>query len=191
MSCWRRSAFSTMSASRDRNPSPTSPTKSGVGRAADRAAEHTRRTTRAMTPPAHRANTYTTGRIVARRSSLVQAAFPRNHEADARRSQDSPPLGRIFHRQYARKPARCQRTTVAGWTITSACCHFGQSRRSATHSIRSGLVIRDRFLCRWSTASWWRSAMISNERVSRDRKSDKMKWDRATKTAGMGRCLIA
>jgi hypothetical protein len=31
-----------------------------------------------------------------------------------------PPRARDFHRQYSRKPARCQATTVSDLTITSA-----------------------------------------------------------------------
>ena len=63
---------------------------------------------------------------------------------------------------------------VAGFTITRACCHFGQSRRSATHSIRSERVSRGRFVWRWSTASWWRSATISSATDWRDRKNDRV-----------------
>ena len=92
MSCWRRSAFSAMSSSRDRNAPSTSPTKRDVGRVAARTAECTRRTTPATTPPTHRANTASTRGIVAipeNRSSLVRRAFPRDHAADASGSHDS------------------------------------------------------------------------------------------------------
>ncbi|HMF62465.1 MAG TPA: hypothetical protein VK608_00120, partial [Edaphobacter sp.] len=39
-------------------------------------------------------------------------------------------LCRERHVQYSLKPARCQATTVSGWTMTSARFHPGQNRRN-------------------------------------------------------------
>ncbi len=41
-----------------------------------------------------------------------------------------PPLGRLFHRQNKRKPARCQAITVAGLTMV------GNSSQRGQHSIQ-------------------------------------------------------
>ncbi len=47
---------------------------------------------------------------------------------------------REIHFQYSLNPARCQRTTVSGWTIRSVCFHPGQNRRRMTQNSRSGTV---------------------------------------------------
>src|ERR1700675_2014240 len=39
-----------------------------------------------------------------------------------------PPRQRDFHRQNKRKPARCQQTTVSGWTIAKASTTRGANR---------------------------------------------------------------
>src|SRR5215469_5763607 len=72
-----------------------------------------------------------------------------------------PPRGRDFQRQYRRKLARCQPTTVSGLTITSASRQRDQLVRKIIQKSRS----RDRNGGRgrfvFSTATCWRSAMIS------------------------------
>jgi hypothetical protein len=81
-----------MISSRDRNASSTSPTRTDVGRVVVRTAECSRRTALVTTPAAHRTSAVTTRRIVvivARSSSLVRRSFPRDDEADARRSHNS------------------------------------------------------------------------------------------------------
>jgi len=45
---------------------------------------------------------------------------------------------RESHVQYSLNPARCQRTTVSGWTRINACFHSGQSRRKITQNNLSG-----------------------------------------------------
>ena len=45
--------------------------------------------------------------------------------------------GRDFHRQKARMPARCHRTTVAGWPISSTWAQRDETRRSTTEKSRS------------------------------------------------------
>src|SRR5437899_7985900 len=51
-----------------------------------------------------------------------------------------PPRGLDFQRQYARKPARCQRITVSGLTIFKASSTPGASRYNPANSRRSMLV---------------------------------------------------
>src|SRR5215468_8944900 len=56
-----------------------------------------------------------------------------------------PPHDRDFQRQYARKPARCQRRTVSGLRILSASSALGEKRKSPTNSSRSILPTATRF----------------------------------------------
>ena len=51
-----------------------------------------------------------------------------------------PPRERDFHRQYRRKPARCQRTRVSGRTIVMALRTDGNHRYSVTKNKRSPFV---------------------------------------------------
>ena len=44
-----------------------------------------------------------------------------------------PPSDFDFHRQYRRKPLRCQRTTVSGLTIAKALKTFGESEIYRRH----------------------------------------------------------
>jgi hypothetical protein len=55
-----------------------------------------------------------------------------------------PPLERDFQCQYARKPFRCQRITVAGLIIATALRTHGHSRYSKTKTKRSHPVRRGR-----------------------------------------------
>src|SRR5258708_5425557 len=75
----------------------------------------------------------------------------------ARRSASTcgrPPRERDFHRQYRRKPARCQRTRVSGRMIVMALRIDGNHRYSMTKNKRSPFVSRTRPLTlRCSTIS--------------------------------------
>src|SRR6516225_7807667 len=68
----------------------------------------------------------TTGTIISARSSA--SIFGR------------PPRARDFHRQYRRKPARCQRTRVSGRMIVMALRTDGNQRYSMTKNKRSPFV---------------------------------------------------
>src|SRR4029453_7705964 len=93
-----------------------------------------------------------------------------------------PPRNRDFHRQYRRKPDRCQRTRVSGRMIVMALRTDGNHRYSWTRNKRSPFVswTRPRTLRR-STISWCRSAAFSassrlfdlNGETDRVRKSQK------------------
>ena len=76
-------------------------------------------------------------------------------------SDRRPPRGRDFQRQYKRKPARCQPTTVSGLTITSASFQRDQVARKTVQNRRSrghnGGLGRFRF----KTATCWRRARTS------------------------------
>src|SRR3981189_2866471 len=51
-----------------------------------------------------------------------------------------PPRGLDFQRQYAWKPARCQRITVSGLTIFKACSTPGANRYNPANTRRSMLL---------------------------------------------------
>ncbi len=73
--------------------------------------------------------------------------------------------GRDRRRQKRRKPCRCQRSSVSGWTITSA---WRQARRrlaSSTRSARSAGVQRGRLALRRKTRSCWRRKAFSATRA--------------------------
>src|SRR5450631_1568348 len=55
-----------------------------------------------------------------------------------------PPRGRDFQRQYPRKPARCQRTSVSGRMIVRTCRIDGNQRYSWIKNQRSWFVSRTR-----------------------------------------------
>src|SRR5262249_5203212 len=93
-----------------------------------------------------------------------------------------PQGGWVFHRQYRRKPARCQRTRVSGRMIVMALRTDGNNRYSWTKNKRSPFVSRTRpCTLRRSTISWCRSAAFSassrlfdlNGETDRVRKSQK------------------
>src|SRR3979490_2484186 len=66
-----------------------------------------------------------------------------------------PPRGLDFQRQYARKPARCQRITVSGLTIARASSMPGATRYNPANTRRSMLVKLSFFGdLRRSTLSW-------------------------------------
>ena len=72
-----------------------------------------------------------------------------------------PPRGRDFQRQYSRKPARCQPTTVSGWTITSASFHRDQVTRKTVQKSRSRGRNGGLGRLRLRTATCWRRARTS------------------------------
>jgi hypothetical protein len=81
-----------------------------------------------------------------------------------------PPCGRDLHRQYKRKPARCQRITVSGLTIARALSTSGAKPYSPTNTKRSIVPRIGRFgELRRRILSWWRSARISISSEARDR----------------------
>ena len=62
----------------------------------------------------------------------------------SRSTRGRPPLGRLFHRQNRRNPARCQAITVVGLTMVSNSSQRGHTRRNATQKSRSEPVSRGR-----------------------------------------------
>jgi hypothetical protein len=81
-----------------------------------------------------------------------------------------PPRGRDFHRQYKRKPARCQRMTVSGLVIAKALSTSGAKPYSPTNTNRSMPPRIGRFGdLRRRILSWWRNARISISSEARDR----------------------
>ena len=77
-----------------------------------------------------------------------------------------PRLLRDFQRQYLRKPSRCHRTTVSGLTMINDSRHRGHNRCSSIQRMRSGARSLGRGFLDLSTASCWRSAMLSRARSS-------------------------
>jgi hypothetical protein len=81
-----------------------------------------------------------------------------------------PPRDLDFHRQYKRKPARCQRITVSGLTIAKARIKPGAKPYSPVN-IRRSILLRVGFFgdLRRKILSWWRSIRISASNKARDR----------------------
>src|SRR5215472_17308441 len=69
-----------------------------------------------------------------------------------------PPRGQDFQRQYSRKPARCQPTTVSGLTITSASFQRDQVIRKTVQKSRSKGRNGGLGRLRFRTATCWRRA---------------------------------
>jgi hypothetical protein len=78
-----------------------------------------------------------------------------------------PPRRQDFQRQYARKPRRCQRSTVSGFTMTMVSNSDGNSRYNQTRIRRSMFRSRTRGRRRLNTSSCCRSARISASREAR------------------------
>jgi hypothetical protein len=74
-------------------------------------------------------------------------------------------------RQYQRNPARCQLTTVSGFTITKALAHLDHTLRSASQNRRSRRLNLGRELLRLRTPSCCRKAASSSPRSFRQRKN--------------------
>ena len=87
--------------------------------------------------------------------------------------------------QYALNPARCQRTTVSGWTRINACFHPNQNRLSTTQNSRSKIANRGCGCLCFKTASCCRSAGFSKSRSRRERKSWVTRIDRSLSKCSM------
>src|SRR5512136_2548812 len=70
-------------------------------------------------------------------------------------------------RQYRRKPVRCQRITVSGFTTTSVEDQPAQNRESQTQKVRSRLRTLGRFTDLRRTAICCRSARFSSAKEVR------------------------
>jgi hypothetical protein len=81
-----------------------------------------------------------------------------------------PSRRRRRRRQHRRTPSRRQRSTVPGWTSTSASRHRGHNHRNNSHNRRS--AGRKRLFERARTPSWWRRARISSRRSRRVARAD-------------------
>jgi hypothetical protein len=81
---------------------------------------------------------------------------------------------REIHFQYSSNPARCQRTTVSGCTITSAPFHPGQSWRNRTQKTRSEVARRGREHLWVAAASCCRKARFSKRKSRREHRSPVM-----------------
>src|ERR1039458_6792833 len=85
---------------------------------------------------------------------------------------------RESHVQYSLNPARCQRTTVSGWTRINACFHSGQSCRKITQNHLPEVETCGRGYRCFRTTSCWRRAKFSS---SRSRRKLKMRIKKTTK----------
>ena len=77
---------------------------------------------------------------------------------------------RESHVQYSLNPARCQRTTVSGWTRINACIHSGQNRRKITQNSLPDVETCARGYRCFRTTSCWLSTKFSSSRSRRERK---------------------
>ncbi len=84
---------------------------------------------------------------------------------------DLPPHGRDFHLQNRRNPARCQRTTISGFTMTSTSDHRGQTCGKMVQNKRSKQFSAGRVRFRLKTATCCRRARTSSARSARQRKN--------------------
>ncbi len=99
-----------------------------------------------------------------------------------------PPRPRDFHRQYKRKPRRCQRITVAGLMIVTASRIEGSTRYRQTNSSRSAFVSRARFgTLRRSTVSWCRRTRFSPSSRARDLNRDPAECHTIVRNSIIGR----
>jgi len=73
--------------------------------------------------------------------------------------------------QYKRNPARCQRTTVSGVTITRACFHCSHRRLTTTQNRRSRRASLGLGFRRCTAKSCWRRARFSSRRSRREWKN--------------------
>jgi hypothetical protein len=78
---------------------------------------------------------------------------------------------REIHFQHSSNPARFQRTTVSGCTITSAPFHPDQNRRNRTQKTRSEAAKRGREHLWVAAASCCRKARFSRIRSRRERRT--------------------
>src|SRR6266516_7684162 len=82
-----------------------------------------------------------------------------------------PPRERDFHRQYRRKPARCQRTRVSGRMIVMALSTDGNHRYSRTKNKRSPFVSWTRPSAAFSASSRLFDLNGETDRVRKRQKS--------------------
>jgi len=99
--------------------------------------------------------------------SGFSAALRRIRAWTSREIVGRPGLSRDFHRQNSRKPSRCHRTTVAGWTRTSQRGQFMNQRESMIQKARSEAWKRGRVEVRWQAVSCCRNERFSRARVVR------------------------
>jgi len=78
---------------------------------------------------------------------------------------------RESHAQYRLNPARCQRTTVSGWTMINARFHAGQSRRKITQNSLSEVETCGRGCRCFNPTICWRRAKFSSSKSRRERKT--------------------
>ena len=97
---------------------------------------------------------------------------------------------REIHFQYSLNPARCQRTTVSGWTRIRAFRHPDHRRRSITQSSRSPFENRCCGRRRASTQSCCRNARFSNSRSRRARKEQTNTRHRSLRRRSMALYII-
>ncbi len=72
-----------------------------------------------------------------------------------------PGPGRDLRHQSARKPARCQRSSVSGRTTSRAGRQVRMRPASSTRSVRSAVVMTGRLTLRCTTTSGWRKRAFS------------------------------
>jgi hypothetical protein len=92
-------------------------------------------------------------------------------------------VGLDFQRQKSRNPLRCQRSSVSGFTLTSALRHWNIRLRVAIihrveSSARRGLAFRS-----WKSASCFRRKRFSAARALRERAARKASWTKSNTTA--------
>jgi len=100
-------------------------------------------------------------RIRSAPQSGFSSASRRISAAVAPGSGGRPGPGRDCHRQWARNPARCQRSSVSGRTMRSACRQAGTRPARSTRSARSAGAMAGRATLRRSTRSCWRRRAFS------------------------------
>ena len=81
-----------------------------------------------------------------------------------------PERRRERKRQYQRNPARCQPTTVSGFTTTSTLAHLDHQRRRPSQKRRSQRLTRGLGFLRLRTPTCCRRATSSSPRSCRERK---------------------
>ena len=89
---------------------------------------------------------------------------------------------RDFHRQNRRNPWRCQRSNVAGCTMTNAWRQSNQ-RASQVRAMRMAFVACCGFTCRsWYRASCLRRNRFSAARAVGERRHSRRKWSASTRS---------
>jgi hypothetical protein len=78
-----------------------------------------------------------------------------------------------FQRQKRRKPARCQRATVSGLTMTSTSAQRDHRRERTSQKARSAMRMRGRPDVRRRLASCWRRARFSSTNPARVRRAER------------------